>query len=332
MTLSAILLALTALFAAQTDTALTSRESRVEKALEELTARAGAGEPQALYDLGTFYERGYGSVPPDTARALSLFARAADAGWAAAQNYYGFLLFNGTSGLERDRSRGLDYIEKAALQGFPTASANLGWLLANGDGVERDYAKARYWLSRAVEEGSPAAMCHLADLCRDGLGEPHDTLRATQLYDDALAAGFHDAEPRLMQMMKERWSRLEPAEATQLGRRYYISGAPGIGVWLLEKGASAEIPEALALLADATSRAYGTPYDHDRSVRLYYRAAELGNAPAQFVISELLEMFPDALADIPGADADAHAWAARAAAAGVTDAAAATRLLLTPAP
>lgn len=330
MTLSSLLLPLIALFAAQTDTTLTSQKSRVEKALEKLTARADAGEPQALYDLGTFYEHGYGSVAPDTARAISLFARAADAGWAAAQNYYGFLLFNGTSGLERDRFRGLDYIEKAALQGFPTASANLGWLLANGDGVERDYAKARYWLSRAVEEGSPAAMCHLADLCRDGLGEPPDTLRATQLYDDALAAGFRDAEPRLMQMMKEKWSRLAPAEATQLGRRYYTSGAPRIGVWLLEKGAEAGIPEALALLADACSRAYGTPYDHDRSVRLYYRAAELGNAPAQFVISELLEMFPDALAEIPGADADARAWAARAAAAGVTDAAAATRLLLTP--
>lgn len=36
-------------------------------------------------------------------------------------------------------------------------------------------------------------------------------------------------------------------------------------------------------------------YDHELSLMYYWKSAELGYAPAQFVVGELLEIFPDAL-------------------------------------
>ncbi len=302
-------------------------------AFNELKDRASSGDNKAIFDLAGLYDRGYRSIEADTAEATRLYLKAAEGGYAPAQNFAGYRLISGT-GTQADVQRGIYWLEQSALQGDPRACNNLGALLAAGELVEQDYTKAAYWLEKAAREGLPTAQASLADLYKGGLGVEKDTIRAAELYDAAIAGGLADAGLKLQAMMYPQWRSLAPAEAVALGRRYYSGAAPFVGVTLFEIASEGEnpLPEALALLADAYSRALGVDYDYNRSLSLYLQAARLGNAPAQFVIGELLQMFPDALEEFTPAPTDdernPYYWLERAASAGITDAALASRALL----
>ncbi|MBD5269328.1 MAG: sel1 repeat family protein [Bacteroides sp.] len=326
-------------------------DSARREALRGLVARADSGDGKALFDLARLHEIGYDSIPVDSVRAMALYTLSAENGYAPAQNYLGFRLFNG-EGVEKDVNEGLRWIEKAAMQGDAKGANNLGWMLSEGEGVVRDYDKAAFWLRRAAEAGLPAGQAQLADLLRTGRGVPADTVMADSLYCRAIEGGLRDAEAKLLSMQREPWRSLPADSALRLGLHHYTHRAPVIGVTLFEQIANMETPSdstlrsvkahALALLGDATTRALGADYDHDRSMLYFTEAALLGNPSAQFIIGELLEIFPDALADIlPRLPMDpllsamvvpteAVHWLDQAAAAGIRDAAAANRALLAP--
>lgn len=303
------------------------------KALRSLVARAGHGEPDALFHLARLHEQGYDSIPVDTLRAVSLYRRSAEAGYAPAENYYGFLMYKGI-GMPKDTRAGIDWIAKAAAQGNATAANNLGFLLLEGDGMTPRPEQAVYWLRRANENGVPEAAAMLGDLYREGRGVEQDSLKAVALYNEAILAGLRDAQLKLLNMQGPEWEKLPAAEKTAYGRFYYTHGAPSLGVWFFERAAAEDDPEAMALMGDALTRALGAAYDHDRALDYYYRAARAGNAPAQFVLGELLEFFPDSLDVLPYADEipDDHRsgsyWLQLARQAGISDAESATRALL----
>ena len=84
---------------------VSGQDSALYASLRRLECRADSGDPKALYDLAYVYELGYGPVEPDSLRSLLLYGKSAEAGYAPAQNYLGYRLFNG-EGVERDRIRG----------------------------------------------------------------------------------------------------------------------------------------------------------------------------------------------------------------------------------
>lgn len=263
-----------------------------------------------------------------------LRARASE-GDAEAMNYLGYMLLSGVdmdgAPVERDAAEGLSWLVRAASAGDVKAASNLGWLFLEGELVERDDSVAAHWLSRAAERGLPVARSLLGDLYRDGRGVEADSLKADSLYREAFEGGLADAGYKLFALRSPSYGSMGPEELVDAGRYYYLRGAPSDGVKLFYMAADAGSPDALALLGDAYSRAVGVPYDHDLSLGYYVRAAAAGNAPAQFVIGELLEIFPDALSgmELPeGAEAGPAYWFEKAAAAGVGDAETATRMLL----
>lgn len=319
------------------------------EALRELCRAADSGESQAIYQLARLYDTGYDSIPRDSVHALALFEQSARRGLPAAQNRYGYELIR--RGAPTDRLEGIEWMTQAAMQGDASAESNLGWLFLGNSGIDRNLENAAFWLQRAAKRGVPAAESMLGDLYRDGLGGlPTDTLTAATLYDSAIEHGVHDAALKLIAMQRPRWQRLTPAEAIAEGLRYYRGRAPYIGVMLFEQAANDSTPhsnttldrqakaQALALLGDATGRAIGADYNQEQSLGYYYHAAVAGNPSAQFVIAELLDMYPDALAHLISSEhtgnddvadhASAQYWYDRAAAAGITDAAAATHALL----
>jgi TPR repeat protein len=83
--------------------------------------QAGAihGDATSMYDLGLFYQNGYG-VPRDYANAR-------------------------------------EWYEKAAAKDSVEAMANLGALFVNGLGVPQDYTKAREWYEKAADKGDASA-------------------------------------------------------------------------------------------------------------------------------------------------------------------------------
>lgn len=310
------------------------------EALAELQSRAASGDGKALYDLATLYDRGFDSISVDSARSSALYRASAEAGYAPARNYLGFRYYNGEGGLERNVDSALYWIARAAESGDAKGAANLGWLLAEGKDVVRNYTEAAYWLEKAAAAGLPSGQSQLADLLRQGLGMKPDTLRAAELYTAAVEGGLREAEMPLLAMMLDKWKALPRDSAMAVGRYYYLHRAPVTGVNIFHHLAEGGDAEAQALLGDAYSRAQGVDYSHEKSLEWFLKAAIGGNGPAQFVIGELLDVFPDAMADEPAptllreagidpADASTAAyWYARARAQGITDAATASDRLL----
>ncbi|MDE5876466.1 MAG: sel1 repeat family protein [Muribaculaceae bacterium] len=308
-----------------------------DEALRELRMRADSGDGEALYRVAYLTERGYDSIAPDSVVAIELYLRSAETGYVPAQSYAGFLLYRSTD--PADRERGLALMRAAADNGDAKAANNLGYLLAYpaDSAVAPSYREAQYWLGRAAAEGLPTAQAQLADLLKAGLGSAPDTARAEALYRVAIEGGVADAQLKLLVLKMPEWKSLPSDTLMTLGRRFYTHRAPTVGVELFDVVAERDsLAEAFALLGDAYSRAQGVSYDHERSLHYFLTAALRGNAAAQFVIAELLDIFPDSLegrpelpADAPEALHTADYWYDLAAHAGITDASAASRSLLT---
>lgn len=194
-----------------------------------------------------------------------------------------------------DAARGLSWLERAAEEGDVKAASNIGWLLMQGEQLPRDYVKAAYWLGKAAEGNLTVAQSLLGDLYRDGLGVAQDSLKADSLYRTAYERGFADAGYKLAHLNRSRYAILSPSEAIKEGKYFYYGMVPSEGVKLFYQAADAGDAEAMALLGDAYTRAVGVPYDHDLSLKYYMKAALGGNNAAQFILAELLEIFPDAL-------------------------------------
>lgn len=312
-------------------------ERRTE-ALRELQLRADSGDGEALYRMAYLTELGYDSIAPDSVAATELYLRSAETGYVPAQSYAGFLLYRSLN--PENRERGLTLMRAAADNGDAKAANNLGYLLAypTDSTVTPSYREAQYWLGRAAAEGLPTAQAQLADLLKAGLGSAPDTARAEALYTVAIEGGVSDAQLKLLSLKMPEWKQLPSDTLMNLGRRFYTHRAPVVGVEIFDIVATRDsLAEALALLGDAYSRAQGVSYDHEQSIHYFLTAALRGNAAAQFVIAELLDIFPDSLEGRPELPTDASAaihtaeyWYDLAAQAGITDATTATRSLLNP--
>lgn len=264
-------------------------------ALSKLQEAADAGNPKAIMQLAEVYDRGIpGVLEIDTIESLRLYRQAAEAGSPEASNYLGFLYYNGNR-VPQSVDSALYWIEKAAASGDVKAANNLGWLLTEGRGIVHDDSKALFWFGKAAKAGLPAAQAQLADMLRQGKGTQPDTIMAAQLYDAAIQGGLADAEKKLLAMSYPRYRELSADSARKVGLYHYLRRAPVIGVTLFEIAADKGDSLALTLLGDAYARGLGVDFDFDKSAYYYHQAATKGEPAAAFILSQLLEMFPDAL-------------------------------------
>lgn len=269
------------------------------KSFEAFERRAENGDAEAQYRLSALLETGFDSIPADTVRSISLLRRSAAAGYAPALNYLGFLFQKGGV-LTANPDSARYYIRKAADQGDNLAAHNFAYLLLNEDEDTSNDSTALEYLKRAADAGLPQSQTLLADLYASGKVSEPDTLRARELYEKAISQGFHDAELRLLNMMGRAWQKLNAAEALAEAKSYWQMGAPTIAVELLHQIGpyEPETARAYALLGHAYSRGQGAPYDHRRANEYFARAAIMGDPSARFILSETLEIFPDALSDL----------------------------------
>lgn len=141
----------------------------------------------------------------------------------------------------------------------------LGFLYWQGMGTKLDRDSALYFLREASNQGDVKAASNLGHLLLTGSPELQaDTAEALRLLD--FAAGLRSSS-----------ALRELAD--------YFETNPG-------DSASAC---ALKKVADAYSHGFILPYNYHKAIRLYERSAILGDSTSQRFISELLEIFPDAL-------------------------------------
>lgn len=263
-------------------------------AVRKLAERAETGDGKSLYDLARLHETGYDSIAIDTLRSLSLYMKAAEKGYAPARNYIGFKYYNG-DGLTQNTDSALYWIHLAADDGDITAAANLGYLLTEGRGVAHDVPEALKWLTIASE------------------------------------GGVTGAQIKLVELEEEKWKGLPTDSLLKDGIRYYIGRAPILGSAILEIVADRDVPKAMAILGDAYSKGLGVPYNHQKSIDYFFMAADKGDPSAQFIVAEMLEIFPDVIPSdsVIIENSDALYWYERAKEGGVTDSDKAYQLLFT---
>jgi TPR repeat protein len=122
------------------------------------------------------------------AAALTWYLRAAEAGYAPAQNDYATMLLNGV-GTERDPDEAVFWYRQAAGQGLAIAQYNLATRYRIGESVPLDLAEAARWMAKAAAQGCMEALCDLGVMHRFGHGVPRDLGRAAELLVAAATGG-----------------------------------------------------------------------------------------------------------------------------------------------
>ena len=128
-----------------------------QKPLEEVKAKAEAGEAESQVELGLRHEKGQG-VAKDPVEAAKWYRKAAEQNFARAQNNLGVCYEKG-EGVAKDEEQAVKWYRKAAEQNYAPAQASLGAFFPNDDVVE-----AYKWLLLAANQGNEDAKQVMTEL------------------------------------------------------------------------------------------------------------------------------------------------------------------------
>jgi uncharacterized protein len=139
----------------------------LKSALDCYRLSAQAGNVQAYYSVGMFYQSGT-IVDRDLSKAFSSFLRAANAGIVPAQFQVGGLYQQG-GGTTQDNIAAMAWLDRAANAGYPPAQIGLGEMFEAGLGTGKpNFSAAAMQYESAADQGAAAAMLKLASLYERG--------------------------------------------------------------------------------------------------------------------------------------------------------------------
>lgn len=217
---------------------------------------------------------------------------------------YDLSVFLRHSPKKTDQSSGVFWLGKAAQQGYLIAQYEFGMCCLEGRGVAKDLLQACLWFKRAAEkdyvpalyalakvyidkslglynpdEGltllkrikqqSPEALIMLARLCTTGDILPRDDAMAKSYLKQAVDGGSEQALIELAKLLVEQ--------------KNYRDGLP-----LLTEAAARNNLEAIVLLAALYHKGLGVAQLDDKAAFLYYKAACMGSAEAQYEFASIL--------------------------------------------
>ena len=223
-----------------------------------LQRSAEQGEPEAAWKLVLVAASGRGGI--DVATALQWMQKAADAGHPAAQHAIGDRYAAGVD-FEQDYAKAREWYQKSADQGYAAAQEALGFVYQTGHGVDASPSEAAKWYLLAAEQDRPAAQNQLGVLYAQGQLPDPDTVEQIDFY--TTGSGQH-----------------VPDVAEELGKVAVVARANNDrrAVEWYRRAIAQDFDPAMVNLAKliAEGRA-GPDADPEEAVRLYQRAAELGN-------------------------------------------------------
>ncbi|MGE4262059.1 tetratricopeptide repeat protein [Shewanella sp.] len=155
-----------------------------------------------------WYANGQG-VKHDDLKAVKWYQKAADQGYARAQNSLGVLYESG-QGVKQDYVKAVEWYQKAADQGNEYAQYNLGLLYANGQGVKQDDLKAAEWYQKAADQGHSNAKENLANLnhrlnCKKSASTEIFGIAIKCANRDQLMAAVKNAGASVIREDKNKW-------------------------------------------------------------------------------------------------------------------------------
>jgi len=157
---------------------------------KRLKNRMDMNDSRALHELAVGYSYGAHGLQQSYAKALELYHRAGELGYAHAYNNIGGFYING-KGVAVDEKKAKYYLGLAAIKGDDTARNNLG-ILEEKDG-NMDRALKHYMIS--ARGGRSESLEAIKELFMDGLATKEDyesALRAHQTYLDEICSDQRD--------------------------------------------------------------------------------------------------------------------------------------------
>jgi TPR repeat protein len=171
------------------------KQKRYRDAITWYRKAAEQGYASAQNSLGYAYEQGQG-VPANNRKAVYWYEQAAQQGHAQAQNNLGTLYFNG-KGVEADRQQALIWYRKAARQGNATAQQNIGVMYSRGYGVKKDEETAFDWFLKAATRENSHAQYSVGMSYFYGTGVDPDRNQAKRWFEKAASNGNYQASEAL---------------------------------------------------------------------------------------------------------------------------------------
>ena len=172
----------------------------IVKAVELYRKSAEKGYAEGQYNLGLRYFNGEG-VPEDSAEAAKWFQKAAEQGNADAQICLCYCYLNGL-GVTENKAKGIEWLQKAVQQGNARVQYNLGWCYFNGEGVAEDKVEAVKWFRKAAESDYADAQYNLGCSCYNGVGVEEDKVEGLKWIRKAADQGYEDAI-KMLKALKE---------------------------------------------------------------------------------------------------------------------------------
>jgi len=153
-----------------------------EKEVQRLKKRVDLDDPIAIYNIGIHYRDGEYGFKQDYIKALELFHRAGEIGYAKAYINIGYA-YEHSKGVEVDPKKANHYYELAAIGGDAQARNNLGIMEEIAGNVDR--AVKHYMI--AVRGGYTSSLSNIRDLYSDGHATKDDYTKALRLHQEYLS-------------------------------------------------------------------------------------------------------------------------------------------------
>ncbi len=243
------------------------------------------GYVPAMFNLAWCYEHGAGEEKNLT-KAFEYYLKAANHGYERAMVKVAVSYAGGLLGETQNKKAAFYWSLKGAYRNNKESQYNLAWIYENGEGANQNLYLARYWYQKAKERGEPRAESKLAELSAMIEGR-----RSTQ------SGGV-----LTLQDMHERANQGDIDACLYLARSYQMgSGCKKDGKEALRwctKAAEGERADAMYLLGTYYEEGVGASWgrkNEDKAILLYGRAAEKGNARAQYRLAWLLRKKGDTL-------------------------------------
>ena len=228
--------------------------------LEQTTAKAQAGDPQAQFQLAQLYLQGNG-VEKDKQKALEWALKSGEAGHVPAQILLSAGFLKGMFG-ETDNPRAFEWASRAAEQEDPKGMALLASYYQGGFGVPKNQEKAFEWFLKAAEKGHMVSMIVVGEAYYKGAGVEKNL---EQAFAWRLKAAYGGS----------------PAAANTVGQMYYRGEGVGQDLekaftWL-QWAAERRSGNACATLGLMYFQGQGVEKDLAKATEWFARGADLGN-------------------------------------------------------
>ena len=223
--------------------------------VEKLQKKVAKGDTEAMRELATHYETGYG-LPVDTAKALELYRQADAAGNKDAKGDLSRLTLY-YSALGHDSTECYRLAKASADAGSPYGTYRLGICYLEGVGVKKDVQRFKELNEKAIAMGSEEALTLKGRLLLSGsTAYPHDVQQAFQCLKKLKGGTCHSQKYSLM--------------ATY----YMMTGDEKTAVKTLQKGISSGETACIMALPRYQAAGMGMSQDERAALAEYRRLKE----------------------------------------------------------